>query len=810
MSGTITVPQVVIHRTGSDGSDRFPITGLSWPTVGGRQVLRIEMPFPGGFELYDLRLDDSRIDPRFAVLPFSFKANCASGLDCRPDPRCCEPQDRIDVRIDTTARDFQGLRAALMDFAAERWPDWKDRLEADVGVMLAELIAALGNEFAWTGDQIAHELRFDTARERRSLRQFARLVDYELDDGASAEGWLAVRCRPGQNGALEAGAQVEAPSDTGTPVVFEIGTGLADTLAGRVFPVDAAANVFTAYVWDEDMPAAPPGEVGPLWPPGRLVPESCLARGAVELWIEGNHAADLPFTDVPADPAALPGRWVLLRTDPANPSMPARRHVVRLIETADEVDELNANAPLTRLRWEEAQALPADFDLSSLTVEGNVVPITAGRTLPEPDPGQPHTGLRLAAGDQPAGDPALPRTVERGAGDGATRHFLTLPESDNDPLTRFGPGGAASRPEIALTEIEWNAGLADWQAVRDWQYRVAFLGTNASLPTDTHFTLDDVVFRPIVKHWRDPSAYAGRDDPGGPPRFEPGRLVHYDIDIGSGATIRFGTGEFGRLPAEGTAFACHYRLGGGRKGNVAMDSVTGFPNAPAFVDTIYNPLETSGGREPETADSLRRLAPALYRTLTFRAVTEPDYVEAAERLAWVDHGGARFRDTGSWLAAFATADPVGLDELPDDLAVGLHDHLDRFRQAGRDLRIRAPRYANIDLDITVCVARGYFRGDVKSRVLEALFGDCNHAGFFSPDNFTFGAPLYRSRLEAAIQSVEGVRAVEEVLIRRRGVFDWTLLTGPFAPADATEIIRVANDPTHPEWGFVILDMEGGS
>ncbi|MFN4101102.1 MAG: hypothetical protein ACK4GT_15135, partial [Pararhodobacter sp.] len=810
MAGTIGVPQVIIHRTAGDGSDRFPITALSWPIVSGRQVLRIELPFPGGFELYDLRLDDTRIDPRFAVMPFSFKANCDSGLDCRPDPRCCGPEGRIDLRVDTTARDFQGLRAALIDFAAERWPDWKDRLEADVGVMMVELVAALGDEFAWTGDQIAHELRFDTARERRSLRHFARLVDYEPDDGASAAGWLAVRCSAGQSGTLAAGSRVEAPSDSGTVVVFEIGNGLSDTLAGRVFPVDAAANAFTAYVWDEDMPPGLPGEVGPLWPPGRLVPESCLPRGAVELWIEGNHAANLPLTDIPADPAALPGRWVLLRTDPADPAMPARRHVVRLTGIADAVDALNGNAPLTRLRWEAAQALPVDFDLSSLTVEGNVVPITAGRTLPEPEPGQPRTGLRFATGDQPAGETELPRSVERGAGDGATRHFFTLPESDTDPLTRFGPAGAASRAEIALTEIEWNAGLADWAAVRDWQHRLSFLGTNASLPTDTHFTLDDILFHPIVRHWRDPADYLGRDDPGGPPRFEPGRLVHYDVDIGSGATIRFGTGEFGRLPAEGTAFACHYRLGGGRQGNVAMDSVTGFPDAPAFVEEIYNPLPTSGGRDPETADSLRRLAPALYRTLTFRAVTEPDYVEAAERLAWVDHGGARFRDTGSWLAVFATADPVGLDELPDSLARGLHDHLDRFRQAGRDLRIRAPHYANIDLDITVCVTRGYFRGDVKGRVLRALFGDCDHAGFLSPDNFTFGAPLYRSQLEAAIQSVQGVRAVEQVLIRRRGVFDWKRLTGPYAPADPTEIIRIANDPAHPEWGFVILEMEGGS
>jgi hypothetical protein len=31
--------------------------------------------------------------------------------------------------------------------------------------------------------------------------------------------------------------------------------------------------------------------------------------------------------------------------------------------------------------------------------------------------------------------------------------------------------------------------------------------------------------------------------------------------------------------------------------------------------------------------------------------------------------------------------------------------------------------------------------------------------FFHPDNFTFGTPLYRAALEAAVQDVPGVRAV---------------------------------------------------
>ena len=98
-------------------------------------------------------------------------------------------------------------------------------------------------------------------------------------------------------------------------------------------------------------------------------------------------------------------------------------------------------------------------------------------------------------------------------------------------------------------------------------------------------------------------------------------------------------------------------------------------------------------------------------------------------------------------------------------------------------------------------------------MLLVLFGSGGirpKTGFFSPDNFTFGTPLERSELEAAIQNVPGVRAVEEILIRRRGWFDWRPfceLTFSVAP---DEVIRVQNDRFLPERGSVTLIFEGGA
>ena len=69
-----------------------------------------------------------------------------------------------------------------------------------------------------------------------------------------------------------------------------------------------------------------------------------------------------------------------------------------------------------------------------------------------------------------------------------------------------------------------------------------------------------------------------------------------------------------------------------------------------------------------------------------------------------------------------------------------------------------PRYASLDLVVAVCARPDAFRGDVEEGVLDAL------RDFFHPDNFTFGAPLERSALEAAVQDVPGVDGVTELRV----------------------------------------------
>jgi predicted phage baseplate assembly protein len=350
-------------------------------------------------------------------------------------------------------------------------------------------------------------------------------------------------------------------------------------------------------------------------------------------------------------------------------------------------------------------------------------------------------------------------------------------------------------PEVRLRAVEdWEEEEPQLDEANPWEWCRSFLGTNASQGNDPHFTLDDGVWKRVVGYQR-----IGRE------------IVHRDYAGSEGKTVRFGDGEFGMVPNQGTIFQVTYRLGNGRRGNVAADSLTGFDRGSlGFIEAVTNPLPVENGVDPETPQQVRQLAPDAFRAITYRAVRPEDYAEAAERLPWVQRASGSFRWTGSWITAFVTPDPLDATALTEDQHRELSEQIDRFRQAGREAYVAEPRYADLDLEITICVEPFAYRGEVKERVLEALLGRIGQPGFFSPDNFTFGTPLRRSQLEATIQRVTGVKAVEGIRYRRRGVFDWRDLAGPHYPVGDFEVIRVDNDPNHPGHGSLKLEMRGGA
>lgn len=763
--------QISIYPT-QTGPKQESIAVATMQWIDSDTVLELEVEQPGGFANYTLSIDDERVDLDFNNIEFSFKANCESRLDCKQPAHDCPDEAEVDFPVDYQARDFWSFRRALTDFAALRYPDWQDRLEADAGMMLLEVMSALGDELSYYQDRVAREAYLETASQRRSLRHHARLVDYELHEGLAASTWLDISVKTADSGTLQAGADVWAESDNGSAVYFEVGNGLEDIINGETFFVDAAINRLAPHIWDED--------------------HQCLPVGATEIYVNGWHKTNLLFNTTTDDD--VPCRWMFLKTTPTDSSVTERRWMVCVVEI-NELEDPLADDPacdkITHLIWQPAQALPFEMDKATLEVRGNLVPATAGR----------YSESRLVTGAAiadllpalPAAEQALfASSVERTGANESTMHLYTLPSSHETPLCWLGSDARSAQPEMRVAELQWNGAALEEKPGGEWQWARSFLDEYASLPDDEHFTLEDGNWRRVVGYRR------GGEE-----------IVHQDYAGSDGKTVRFGDNAFGKVP-DNRIFKVSYRLGNGRAGNVAADTLVNFDSAIlTFVDSITNPLAAENGIDAETAEEVKQLAPEAFRAVTYRAVREEDYREAAERLSWVQRAGAQFRWTGSWLTAFVTPDPLGAVTVTENQREELAVQLNRFRQAGRAAVVTDPDYADIDLIITVCVQPFAYTGDVEARVLAALVGNKKTIGFFSADNFTFGDPLRRSQLEAVIQRVPGVRAVGEIQIRRHGYFDWQVLTGPYEVGHR-EVLRLENDPDLPERGTLELIMEGGA
>lgn len=778
------------------GSSPIEVTSKDWRRVTldslSRICLEIVVAAPGGFEPYWLTLahvppalGPNQLDPFSSSVVFDFKQACETGFDCEHH-RGCPHDPGVDFPVDYLARDFGSLRHALLDFAAQRHPDWREPIVADMGVMMLEIMAALGDEFAYAQDRYDAETRFGSATQRVSLFSHAGLVEYRPDVGRPAGGEVVVTASAG--GTVPVDAVVHA--------------------AGRtldVVPFSVDANVWVHPFWnslpvhspDPEQLCLPAGQTGILLVAG--VPPAGGTNG-------------LSVTDF------LVGRRATLLSDPADPSRPRRAWPVTVAATEQLVDPLILTAgnptPVLRLGWAEAAATPFDLPLDGLTVSLNVASVTAG---------EPVTAY-ARAGDDGDADSVLgvlpplvkekvlrvPRLVEREGPYAATdvkggtertvvaRAGLKATEATS---LRFD---AHREPRITVHEVRAPGGfpnplptdpatvLALFPDDVEWQWVPDLLGLDLD---SLGFTVEPGMWRTVETH-----------------RLPTEDLPFRDYGANSGWTVKFGFGDLGRPPTDGSLLRLRYYTDPGLDGNAASFALAlSWPFGPdpdpqlaGFVTAVTNPLPFGNARLEETAGSVRLNAPHHYRAHPRRAVRPEDYSSIIEQLPWVDRAHSTTRWTGSWSTDFVAVDPVASVNITEEQRAELATEIDCIRLAARDARPVDPTYLDIDVEVLVCVASGFYAGHVLERVELALAPP----GFFGPANFTFGEPLRRSAIEAAVQDVPGVAHVDGINVRVHGVGDWRPFDEAAILTEPDEIIRMHNDPDRSTLGLLRVRAAG--
>lgn len=496
--------------------------------------------------------------------------------------------------------------------------------------------------------------------------------------------------------------------------------------------------------------------------------QCCLPKGATRATLSNEPALSLKVGSVVLfeevrDP----------KTGKLADANPLQRHVVRLTKVVPGNDGVTATKVLD-IEWAPLDALPFPLCLSGVVegedgkVELRELSVARGN-IALADHGLTTAGEKL--GRFPRDSSAQPAFLSRAplTQQGRVRDdFGSLVMDKNMRPAAFDPAAPASRamhselrdtlPAIVLMEDNGDP----WHVTRD-------------LLNADHFTREFVV----------------------------------ETNEDERAALRFGDGVFGQAPAGN--LAATYRVGNGNEGNVGIDTIVELVQPVSGVASVRNPLPASGGAEPESMEQVRQYAPQAFRVQQ-RAVTEDDWVEVAQRHPEVQQAAARFRWTGSWTTVFVTIDRRGGLDVDADFRARMRAHLERFRIAGYDLEVNAPIFVPLDIKMCVCAKPGYFASDIKKallRVFGAGVSANGQRGFFHPDNFTFGQPVYLSRLYAAAMREPGVASVEIVRLQRWGkVANDELDAGRLQPA-ALEIVRLANDRNFPEKGRLELDVHGG-
>jgi Baseplate J-like protein len=776
VDGTLTaVPTITGGDTIKSVAVLQPIAASDWGLDGTHVTLVLHVDAPGDFSIYTLTLASKALDAFFATAAFSFKALCPTDTDCEALPPVCPTPASTRPPIDYLAKDFLSFRQALQDFSALRYPNWQERAEADVGMMMLEVLSAVADDLSYTEDRIAAEATLTTATQRRSVMRHARLVDYEPQPAIAAQTVLQFDVAAGTT-AINFGVRTLAQASDGTPIVFETGPDLAARPGSA--PADALWNkgLVKAYWFDDST--------------------QCLTAGATGMFVLG-HGYDF-----------LPGQLVLIETTLGAGQAPARQ-VVQLVgagagqppwaaELCDGVFLSTPTAPgagppwmtcptsppqnnpaptaVTRITWGATDALLVDRDLAQTTVSGNLVRATQGLTfsdesftvVPAPRstalPAVVRIGPRATNADGTPGS-TVPQYLHTLAG-GAVA-WLPVAANATDPNPQ---------PEIQLQQLPF--GGPSWSWVR-WLLEAQ--------PFDTAFTLDPALYRLMLR---------------------PDGTAKFDYDGDTGDTVRFGDGSFGLLPDDGTAFSVTYRVGLGAAGNVAAGAVVridaGQGALTSGLEAVRNPLPATGGTDAETLDHVRRTAPHAFLQPLERAVTAADYQTIAQQnQAWVQRANTAFRWTGSWLTVFTTPDPAGGNAIAADQRGTLTALLNRCRMAGYESYVPDPEYVSVDVLVQLCALPAFFPADVQVAVLAAL------TAFFAPADFSFGQALERSALEAAAQAVPGVAGVLCVEARVRGRAQTFSEMADQIVVAANQIIRCSNDPSKPERGLLTVQITGG-
>jgi hypothetical protein len=793
----------------------------------------------GDFSTYRLSLVESAnvpgtpptgFDIILSQIEFSFKVECPSEFDCCACVETPSQEQLLEPAIDYMAKDYASFRKLMLDRLSLLMPDWKERNPADIGIMLVELMAYVGDHLSYYQDAAATETYLGTARRRISAKRHTRLLDYDVHDGCNARAWVCFEVNV-PNLTLPKGTKLLTKTGNDTSPVKDVREEVVKgaEVFESMYPVTLyqSKNKMSIYTWGETDCWIPAGSTSItingtgldtirvfIWEnvPGKDTDKltSYLASNFGFDWM--NMAKIENSGTVITISSASQELTITLQEDIAILAIggqtlymfevkkrPDDKHLVKssclrvgdVLVFAEEISPSGEGGDGGVPNQNHRHAVRVTSAVTSIDkLTGvNVVKIEWGQEDALPFSmciEKEGKSLSTIYGNVVLADhgdtkmdaaPSSNMLEQRKFKDSivAGKYY---PRLDEKPLTRCGPdfettagkgGSAASGFGYSINEVTPALQLVDANLLT-WE------------PARDLFSSDEFASNFVVETESDSTVYI---------RFSEKNRDEWARQISSG-TFK--------------GFSAKYRIGNGSKGNVGAESIrrVAANSSASGIIQVFNPMPARGGQDPETIDSIRFHAPQAFRKQE-RAVTEADYEEILKRHPEVQKAAAQKRWTGSWYTMFVAIDRIGGLDVTLEFERKIIEFLEKYRLAGYDVEISSPIYVPLEICIEVCLKDGYFWGEVKEELLKEFSSkqrEDRRKGFFHPDNFTFGQRLYLSRLYQVAITVAGVASAVVTKFHRWGKEPHDELDDGYIDAGPREILRLDNDANFAEYGVI--------
>ncbi len=254
---------------------------------------------------------------------------------------------------------------------------------------------------------------------------------------------------------------------------------------------------------------------------------------------------------------------------------------------------------------------------------------------------------------------------------------------------------------------------------------------------------------------------------------------HFIFDFQTGI-IRFGDGRHGRIPPKGpnNIRIVSYEVGGGELGNCKAHSITKLRTTIPYVESVFNPVDSAGGQDKESRQSVLSSATARLRHRD-RAVCLEDYIDLAKKaspqiakvccVSATSAGKNTLEHDSTHVVIKLIVVPRSSARNPyPDFALleQVKNFLDERRPTCTDIVVLGPIYVRVCLIVAVVVESGFSKiqvmkacEEVISNFLHPIFGGAQSRGW------DFGELPHRSDCYSVLNAIDGVNQVSSLSIQ---------------------------------------------